>query len=107
MKRMVRFILVFTLLVVVAQPTFACVICDGQGDCTWGGGLRCKPTIDGYICGAPCGGGGGGLTESLAGEFSIASVEVTHGTEAKVAVAEKKTDAPAVVADSRLDKSHK
>ncbi len=104
MKRMARFILVLTLLVVAAQPMFACVICDGVGGCTWGGGARCKPTIDGFICGAPC---GGALTESLAGEFSIASVEVTHGTEAQVAVAEKKIETPAVVADAHLEKTRK
>jgi len=105
MKRMARFILVFTLLVVVAQPTFACVVCDAQGGCTWGGGLRCKWTIDGFTCGAPC--GGGGLTESLASEFRIASVEITYGAEAKVAVAEKKTDGPTVVADAHVESDSK
>ena len=104
MKRMVRFILVLTLLVVAAQPMFACLICDYQGNCTWGGGDRCKPTESGFICGAPC---GGALTEPLATEFSIASVEVTHGTEATVAVAEQKIGTPAVVADLHLEKARK
>lgn len=104
MKKMVRFILVFTLLLVVAQPMFACPICDFQGGCTWGGGSRCKPTIDGFTCDNPC---SGGLTEPLASEFSIASVEVTQGTEAKVAVAENKIETPAVVADARLEKTNK
>ena len=107
MKRMARFILVVTLLVVAAQPVLACPVCDFQGGCTGGGGIRCKPTIDGFECTTPC---GGGLTDSLASEYSIASVEVTNGTDAKVALAEnnidKKTDAPAAIADARIE-NHK
>ena len=105
MKRMARYILVLTLLMVAAQPTFACVVCDYQGGCTWGGGDRCKWQIDGFTCGASC---GGGLTEEpLASEFRIASVEVTNGTDATVAVAEKKTDGPTVVADARVESDSK
>lgn len=90
MKRLSRLFLMLTLLVVVAQPTFACSICLFNGECGWGGGNRCKPAepagcYDGY----PCGGGGGGFTASLAGEYTIASVEVTHGDDATMQVAEQ------------------
>ena len=102
MKRLVRSILVLTLLLVAAQPLFACPICSFQGPCVWGGGHRCKPTVDGCQDGMPC--GGGGLTEPLAAEFTIASVEVTHDGDGQTAIAfvSKKEPAPAVVADARI-----
>lgn len=93
MKRIGRFVLVFTLLFVVAQPTYACVICLFNGECGWGGGNRCKPAEPaGCYDGMPCGGGGGGLTASLGSEYRIASVEVTRGGDATVQVAEQKQE---------------
>lgn len=103
MKRMARMILALTLLLAFAQPTFACVICLYDGTCGWGGGNRCKPAEPaGCYDGAPCGGGGAGFA-SLASEYRIASVEITHGTDANVQVAEKKTAQPqtARVAEAR------
>jgi hypothetical protein len=104
MKRTIRYILVFTLFVIAAQPTFACVICDFQNGCTWGGGLRCKPQMDGFTCGGPC---GGALTEPLAAEFTIASVEVTQGADVQVAAAATKDAAQVIVADAHLRKNRK
>lgn len=103
MKHLVRSILVFTLLLAIAQPTYACIICLYDGTCGWGGGNRCKPLEPGgCYAGQPCGGGGGGFTASLASEYRIASVEVTHGSGAKVLVAANKKQAPArVVAEAR------
>ncbi|HEX6083913.1 MAG TPA: hypothetical protein VF266_05280 [Thermoanaerobaculia bacterium] len=103
MKRMVRMILALTLLVVVAQPMFAvCISCLSTGDCGQGeNSYRCKPTIDGCISGGPC--SYVGFASSLASEYRIASVEITHGTDATVQVAEKKTAQPqtARVAEAR------
>ncbi len=93
MKRIARVVLALTLLLVAAQPMFAaCVTCLYTGDCGWGDGLfKCKPTIDGCrdsttFCPQS--------VASLASEYRIASVEVTHGSDAKVQVAEQKTAQP-------------
>jgi hypothetical protein len=92
MKKMVRIILALTLLLVVAQPTFAaCVVCLDTGIC--GQGLptaKCKITRDGCTDGAAC----TSSLAALAGDYRIASVEITHGTDATVQVAEKKTAQP-------------
>jgi len=107
MKRFTRSLLVLTVLLVVAQPTFACVICDWTGNCTWGGGNRCKVEDGGCGDGPPC--GGGGLMEPLAGEYRIASVEISHESDVKVAAATKQqtTTAPATVAEVRIDRIQK
>lgn len=103
MKRMVRMILALTLLLAVAQPTFAvCINCMSYGDCGYGeNSNRCRPTIDGCYSGAAC--AGSVSVSSLASEYRIASVEITHGTDAKVQVAEKKSAKPAAarVAEAR------
>jgi hypothetical protein len=104
MKTVVRFILVLTVLVGIAQPTFACVICDFTGNCTWGGGLRCKILSGGCSDGGPC---GGGLTEPLAADFTIASVQVTHGADTQLAQSTKRETAPAAVAYAHLRKNRK
>jgi len=106
MKRIARSLLVLTVLLVVAQPTFACVICDWTGNCTWGGGYRCK-VLDGSCGdGAPC---GGGLTEPLAAEYSIASVEISHESDVQIAAVTKQESpqAPAAVAEARIDRMQK
>lgn len=107
MKRLSRLVLVFTLLFVVAQPTYACVICLFNGECGWGGGLRCKPAEPaGCHDGMPCGGGGGGFTASLSSEYKIASVEVTHGDDATVQVAEEQKQ-PAAAKVARVEAPRK
>lgn len=102
MKRITRVVLALTILLIVAQPTFAsCVTCLDTGDCGWGDGLfKCKPTINGCrdsttFCPQS--------VASLASEYRIASVEITHGSDAKVQVAEKKTAQPqtARIAEAR------
>jgi hypothetical protein len=100
MKKLVRSILVLTVLIVAAQPTFACVSCDFQGSCTWGGGLRCKPLSSGCTDGNPC---GGGLTTPLASELTVASVEITHDADKTTQLASKQEAAPAVVAEARVE----
>lgn len=107
MKRIARSLLVLTVLLVVAQPMFACVICDWTGNCTWGGGNRCKVEEGGCGDGPPC--GGGGLTEPLAAEFRIASVEISHESDVKLAAATKQqpSPAPAAVAEARIDRIQK
>ena len=102
MKRMVRMILALTLLLAVAQPTFAvCINCMSYGDCGYGeNSTRCRPTIDGCrdsTTACPP------SVSTLASEYRIASVEITHGTDAKVQVAEKKSAKPAAarVAEAR------
>ena len=102
MKRMVRMILALTLLIIVAQPTFAlCVVCLDTGSCGQGlGSNKCKVTIDGCRDSTtPC----PPSVSALASDYRIASVEITHSTDAKVQVAEKKTAQPqtARVAEAR------
>ena len=101
MKRMVRMILALTLLIIVAQPTFAlCINCLETGSCGQGtGSNKCKVTIDGCRDGVAC----PPSISALASEYRIASVEITHGSDAKVQVAEKKTAQPqtARVAEAR------
>ena len=108
MKRMVRSLLVLTVLLVVAQPTFACLVCDWDGRCVWGAGLKCKILIDGgctdgvVYCGPA-------LTEPLAADYSIASVEISHESDVQVAAVTKQENpqAPAAVAEARIDRMQK
>ncbi|HEV7240224.1 MAG TPA: hypothetical protein VGQ36_13375 [Thermoanaerobaculia bacterium] len=107
MKRIARSLLVLTVLLVVAQPTFACIVCNWDGNCIYGGpGPRCKWTIgsNGCVDGPHC--GGGSFTEPLAAEYRIASVEISHESDMKVAAATKQqpTTAPAAVAEARIDR---
>lgn len=86
MKRIARFLFVAAILLAVAQPMFACIVCGDWGYCTPGIGLRCKPTQDGcthsmYLCSAP--------PEPLAAEYRIASVEISHESNVQVAVVTK------------------
>jgi hypothetical protein len=103
MKRMVRMVLALTLLLIAAMPTYAmCINCLYTGDCGYGGdGHRCKFTINGCYSGAECFSADSEV--SLASEYRIASVEITHGSDATVRVAEKKTAQPqtATVAEAR------
>ena len=95
MKRIARSLFILTILLAVAQPMFACIVCGDWGYCTPGIGLRCKPTQDGcthsmYLCSAP--------PEPLAAEYRIASVEISHESDVKVA---EVTEAPAVIAEAK------
>ncbi len=103
MKRMIRMVLPLTLLLAIAQPTFAaCINCLETGSCGQGDvGLRCKVTIDGCRDGAACFSAEG--YASLASEYRIVSVEITPATDAKIQVAEKKTAQPetARIAEAR------
>lgn len=103
MKRIARLVLALTLLLIAATPTYAmCLNCLYTGDCGYGGDSnRCKFTINGCYSGASCFSADSEV--SLASEYRIASVEITHGTDAKVQVAEQKTAQPqtARVAEAR------
>lgn len=102
-SRIARSLLVLTLLVVAAQPTYACIICNWDGVCIWTpeNVLKCKPnTYEGgctdhtFYCHALS-------DEPLAAEFTIASVEISHDSD--VRVAEVKTEAPAVIAEAKVN----
>ena len=112
MKRIARSLFVLTLLVVAAQPMYACIECNWDGTCIWTpeNVLKCKPNT-----------GGGGCTdhtfycyglsteEPLAAEFRIASVEISHESDVRVAevTKENKTEAPAAVAAAKVDQVRK
>jgi hypothetical protein len=75
--RIIRLLLVLTVLFAMAQPTFACLTC-GFTDCTNAqpGDPRCKVTRDG--CTDGLGFCPGGLQASMASEWTVASVEVSR-----------------------------
>jgi len=107
MKRIARSLLVLTVLLAVAQPTFACLVCNWDGRCIWGSGPKCKfLEAGGCEDGAHC--GGRSLTEPLAADYRIASVEISHESDVKVAAATKQqpNPAPAAVAEARIDRVH-
>jgi hypothetical protein len=95
MKRIARLFFVLTLLLALAQPTFAiCINCLYTGDCGLGDNSnKCKPTIDGCTVGVRC--PSQIAAASLASEYRIASVEITHGADTRIA--ETKTAKPATV----------
>lgn len=107
MKRMVRSLLVLTVLLLAAQPTFACIVCNWDGTCIQGSGNKCKWSIGSDSCydGPAC---GVRVTAPLAAEYRIASVEVSHEADVKVAAATKQqpTEAPATVAEARIERIH-
>jgi hypothetical protein len=75
--RIIRLLLILTVLLAMAQPTFACPTC-GPSDCIPGhpGDLRCQVTMDGCVDGTQsC---GFGATVSMASEWTVASVEVSR-----------------------------
>ncbi|HUR81150.1 MAG TPA: hypothetical protein VM733_10310 [Thermoanaerobaculia bacterium] len=75
--------LLLTVLVVLAQPAFGrCISCLNDGNCGKGDTTKCVPTIDGCISSGWC---QIAAAAPLAGEYRIASVEITHGTDARVA----------------------
>ncbi|HUR81149.1 MAG TPA: hypothetical protein VM733_10305 [Thermoanaerobaculia bacterium] len=92
MKRYARIVFALTLVVFAAQPMFACINCLPSGICGRDTtNVKCKPlTSTDCIDGLPC----AGFTASLGSEYRIASVEITHGTDTRVA--EVKTAKPAV-----------
>lgn len=108
MKRMVRSLLVLTVLLVVAQPMFACLVCNWDGRCVWGAGPKCKFLVDGgctdgvYECGPA-------LTGPLAADYSVASVEISHESDVQVAAVTKQESpkAPAAVAEARIERIQK
>ena len=108
MKRMVRSLLVLTVLLVVAQPTFACLVCNWDGNCIWGSGPKCKFLIGGGCTdGAHC--GGVAPTDPLAADYRIASVEISHESDVQIATVTKQESpkAPAAVAEARIDRIQK
>ena len=102
MKRIARSLLVLTLLVVAAQPTYACIVCNWDGWCVYQQEIdwKCKLSTNGncqdsaFVCAnaAPIG--------PLAAEYTIASVEISHESDVQVAEVKKenKTEAAANVA---------
>jgi hypothetical protein len=101
MKRTARLIFALILLLALAQPTFAaCISCLNDGNCGRGDTTKCVPTMDGCISSGWC---QIAVAAPLGGEYRIASVEITHGTGAKVQVAEKRSAKPeaARVAEAR------
>jgi hypothetical protein len=76
--------LVLLLLLVAALPSFGrCISCLGDGNCGPGDTNKCVPTIDGCRSSGPC----QIAIAPLASEYRIASVEITHGTDTRIAEA--------------------
>jgi hypothetical protein len=77
--RIIRLLLVLTVLFAVAQPTFACLTC-GFLDCQEAlpGDPRCKPTRDGCTDRPGSCPGLAPAPTSIASEWTVASVEVTR-----------------------------
>jgi hypothetical protein len=77
-------VLALTLLALVPMPAYACQNCLTNGNCGFAGdNLRCRPTINGCYSGSEC------FTvpsTALAGDYRIASVEITHGAVNKKSV---------------------
>jgi hypothetical protein len=101
MKRIVRMVFVLTLLLALAQPTFAiCINCLSTGDCGTGeNSNKCRITIDGCTVGAPC--PGSVASTALASEYRIASVEITQGADTRIAETKSVKPAAAHVAEAR------
>jgi len=99
MKRYTRIVFALTLVVLAAQPMFACINCLPSGICGRDNtNVKCKPlTSTDCTDGLPC----AGFTASLASEYSIASVEITHGTDTRVAETKSVKPASARVAEAR------
>jgi len=106
MKRIARSLLVLTLLVVAAQPTYACVVCNWDGWCVWQPEIdwKCKLRTNGdcvdsaFVCASAA------PIEPLATEFRIASVEISYESDVKVAevIKQNETEAPAAIAEAKV-----
>ena len=90
--RMTFKLLLFTALMLVATPMFACLECAFSGNCEWvpPPNNRCRVTVHGCkaladICTGPTG------TEALAAQWTVASVEVTQPSRSAVRT-DKNTD---------------
>src|SRR3954471_24259235 len=85
--RFVRLVLLSTVVLALAQPVFACKVCDytyvPEGDCVF------HPGVAGYICTNGTDGCDEGIVfcngfspASVASTYTVASVEVTHSSPA-------------------------